>query len=124
MKLRIKGNSIRLRLTQPEVQRIAAGETVREHVSFGSDMPTFTYSLKVRSDETKVTARYQDHTVQVNLPAAVARTWATTEQVSIEETMLLSEQEELYVLIEKDFQCLHPRPNEDDQDHFPNPIAM
>ena len=123
MKLRIKGNNIRLRLTQAEVQCIAAGETVQEHVSFGSTFPAFTYSLGVRSDETKVTARYQDHTIRVNIPATTAHAWASTEQVGIEETLSL-DGKELNVLVEKDFQCLHQRPNEDEQDHFSNPAAL
>ena len=122
MKLRIKGNSIRLRLTQDEVQRIAKGETVQEQVSFGSDVPAFTYALGVDPNATTLTAHYQEHTMRVHLPAAIAHPWAVTEQVSIEETVSWDEKQELYVLVEKDFQCLH-RPNEEEPDNFPNPAA-
>ena len=120
MKLRIQGNSIRLRLTQAEVQRIAGGETVQEQVSF---VPPFVYSLVPDSEKVKLAARYEDHTLRVSLPSALAHTWATSEQVSIEETLMLENGNELHVLIEKDFQCLHRRPNEDERDHFPNPAA-
>ena len=123
MKLRIKGNSIRLRLTQTEVQCIADGKTVQEDVSFGNDTPTFTYALGIDPNETKLTARYQDHTVRVGLPGAIAHTWATTERVSIEEAIIWNEEEKLNILVEKDFQCLH-RSDEEEPDSYPNPAAM
>ena len=113
MKLRIKGNSIRLRLTQAEVQRIAKRETVQEQVRFGRDTPPFTYALEVGPKALKISVQYRADTLQVTLPLEVARQWADSDQISLEETLSLDEDESLYVLIEKDFQCLHRRPNED-----------
>ena len=122
MKLRIKGNSLRLRLTQAEVQRVAEGKAVQEQVSFGSALPSLWYTLTVEPNAPQITAQYQDHTVRVILPEALAHPWATTEQVSLEATLPLNG-EELYILVEKDFQCLHQRPREDEHDQFPNPAA-
>lgn len=123
MKLRIKGNSIRLRLTQAEVQRIAKRETVQDHLRFGRDTPPFTYALEVGPKASEITASYQAYSLLVTLPSEVARQWAESNQISLEETLSLDEDASLYVLVEKDFQCLHQRPNEDERDHFPNPAA-
>ena len=122
MKLRIQGNSIRLRLTQAEVQHIAEGKTVKEHVSFGSGTPVFIYALGVASEEAALTAHYQGHTMQVVLPPDTAHAWATTDQVGIEETLPVDGSGALHVLIEKDFQCLH-RSDEEEPDNFPYPLA-
>ena len=123
MKLRIKGNSIRLRLTQTEVQRIADNETVQEAVSFGSGVSSFTYALQVEPSSSEISAGYRAHTLHVILPSEVAQQWANSDRVSIETTLVVDEGEALYVLVEKDFQCLHQRPHEDEQDHFPHPTA-
>ncbi|MEK6479666.1 hypothetical protein WJR50_19140 [Catalinimonas sp. 4WD22] len=123
MKLRIKGNSIRLRLTQSEVEDIAKGEAVKETVSFGDASPSFHYLLASDSTSKAVSVHYAEHTICIKLPQAQAKRWATTEQVSIEREIPLQGDESLYVLIEKDFQCLHQRPREDEQDNFPNPAA-
>jgi hypothetical protein len=48
--------------------------------------------------------------------------WAESEQVSIRSDKLLDDGEELRILIEKDFQCLAPR-EEDESDMFPHPDA-
>ena len=123
MKLRIQGNSIRLRLTQTEVQRIAEGETVQERVPFGSSATSLTYALTSEANLPQVAAHYHAHAIQITLPADVAHAWATTEQVSIEETVPPDGLKALHVLVEKDYQCLH-RPSEEEPDNFPNPAAV
>ncbi|SDM18886.1 hypothetical protein SAMN05421823_11154 [Catalinimonas alkaloidigena] len=120
MKLRIKGNSIRLRLTQSEVDQVANGATVRETVQFG---PTrLTYAL-VPGTVAEPTAAFEDHELRVELPQADATTWAYSDEVGIQHRQDNGTDEALFLLIEKDFQCLHKRPLEDETDHFPNPQA-
>jgi hypothetical protein len=121
MKLRIKGNSIRLRLTQSEIRRIGAGGTVREEVLFGTGH--FAYALLTDPALSAPDARFGDGELQVRLPAALAAEWAFSEQVGIEERIAGREGSPLHLLIEKDFQCLHKRPGEDESDHFRNPAA-
>jgi hypothetical protein len=122
MKLRIKGNSIRLRLTQSEIRQIGAGETIREEVLFGTGH--FAYALLTDPAIRTPDARFEEGELQVRLPAALAARWAHTEQVGIEERIAGREGTALHLLIEKDFQCLHKRPGEDESDHFRNPAAL
>ncbi len=122
MKLRIKGNSIRLRLTQSEIHRISAGQTVREEVCFG--MGHLAYALLTDSAIQHPDALFREGEIQVRLPAAQATRWALTDQVGIEAQVAGSAGNQLHILIEKDFQCLHKRPGEDESDHYQNPAAL
>lgn len=123
MKLRIKGNSIRLRLTQSEVEEIEKGNTVTEDISFGKQSPAFHYALAPDEKSKLIQAQYHEHILQIFLPSSQAKKWASTDQVGIESEILIEGEQSLYVLIEKDFQCLHQRPREDERDNFPNPKA-
>lgn len=123
MKLRIQGNSIRLRLTQSEVEEIGKGNTVSEAVSFGKQSPVFHYALAPDGKSRSIQAQYHEHTLQIILPSTQAQAWANTDQVGMEREIPVDGSQSLYVLIEKDFQCLHQRPREDEHDNFPNPRA-
>lgn len=122
MKLRIQGNSLRLRLTQSEVERIGQQETVRESMYVGGNSLALAYCLTTHADNSLLSVTFQEHELRVSLPAAVAQQWATTDRVGIEENLPLENERFLHVLIEKDFQCLH-RDESDEPDQFPNPAA-
>ena len=114
MKLRIKGDTIRLRLTQSEVAAVADGDLVLETTSLSQP---FTYALET-SGET-IGAAFEGGRMTVNIPHAVAARWAGTEEVS-----LRGREGGVEILVEKDFSCLVPREGEEDPDAFPNPLAQ
>ncbi len=119
MKLRIRGDSIRLRLTQSEVKQLADAGRVEESTHFGPD-ERFTYAI-VTSGNAHVEAKLEARTIEVSVPAATARAWATSDSVGIEGSRDLGDGKALRILVEKDFACLTERPHEDDADAFPNP---
>jgi hypothetical protein len=119
MKLRIRGNSVRLRLTRSEVARIGAGEPVTDSVRFGPDSE-LRYRLEARS-VADCAAELGDATITVVIPAANAAEWAATDRVSIEAEQGLGPAGTLQILVEKDFECLEPRAGEDASDLFRNP---
>ena len=121
MKLRIKGNSIRLRLTQGELEEFQELGMVETTVKFGN-MPSaqMNYILK-RSSGKQIEATFNLNKIIVNIPEGIAEKWITTAQVSLQEEMSINENESLLILVEKDFKCLKERPNEDESDLFPNP---
>jgi hypothetical protein len=120
MKLRIRGNSIRIRVSQGELREIAERGTVRETIEFGHGV-ALTYALESDAAVRAPLARYARNVIAVVLPADVVHRWASTDQVSIEGEQPLDDGESLRILVEKDFACLQPRPHEDDSDMFPNP---
>lgn len=120
MKLRIRGNSLRLRLSQREVAELAEQGTVQDAISFavGSRL---VYALRASDDAPAPFAHLEGARIDVTLPASVARAWTSTDQVGIEAEQPLGDGGVLRILVEKDFACLKPRAGEDDADAYPHP---
>src|SRR5258706_15958300 len=122
MKLRIKGNSIRLRLGQSEVRRLAINGRVDEFTNFGPSVEErFGYTLCSSSEELRVSVIFSDGRIVVCVPTRVIHQWATTNQVSIQAMQRTTENDELRILIEKDFECMEASHGESQDDAFPNP---
>jgi hypothetical protein len=115
MKLRIQGNSIRLRLTVPEVRAIGDGNGVSESTAFAGPI-SFCYRLQPEHGD-RVDASFAGNTLQVTVPLTLAKTWAD-DPVMVAMTGSCNETE---LLIEKDFACLDPRAGEDQTLMFTNP---
>jgi hypothetical protein len=119
MKLRIRGNSVRLRLSQSDMTQIVDHGLVVDSVEFAPS-EKLEYRLEtVPSGE--VRAAYQGNSISVLLPKSTLEKWAHTSEVSIEGLTLLTNGSYLKILVEKDFTCLTSRDNEDEADLFPNP---
>ena len=122
MKIRIRDNSIRLRLTQKEVARFAEHGLVLATTQFGMGMQ-FTYALQASSDTEEISARYERNRITIHVPKTIANHWTSTEEVGFEAQMRNDTEEGLYLLVEKDFACMMPRAHEDESDNYPNPLA-
>jgi hypothetical protein len=122
MKLRIRGDSIRIRVSQGELREFAERGVVRDILHFGGGI-ALSYALESDSRAREPRARFADSTIAVVLPSAIVQRWAGSDQVSIEGEQAIDGPEPLRILVEKDFACLQPRPHEDDSDMFPNPEA-
>ena len=120
MKLRIRGDSIRLRLTQGDVATLVAQGTVSEDMRMS---PEATFEYRLTADRNVAGARVSltDRVLEVRLPRAQVEHWADSNEVGIEALQPNGNGEGLRVLVEKDFPCLTARPNEDDSDAFPWP---
>jgi hypothetical protein len=119
MKLRIHDDTIRLRLTQSEVSRIAAGLGVESVCRF-PDRAVLTYALVV-ADTSAIAARLCDGRVEVTLPRNDATRWATSNNVALQRDA--RDNGGLQILVEKDFACIEPRDGDDAADLYPNPKA-
>lgn len=116
MKLRIKGNSIRLRLTRGEVEQFGKAGLVEETVEFGPGAPGFVYALQAVPNGPKASAKFRENRLAVLVSRKEADQWVNSDAVGIE-----SDDGVPRILIEKDFACLAPRPGEDESDAFANP---
>lgn len=122
MKLRIRGNSIRFRLTKSEVDQLGRTGKIRECVDFGAS-PGFCYQLFTTVDDSATRAKFEGPCLSVSIPASEAENWIRSEQVGIEEMQQTQGNNFLRILVEKDFACLTVRAGEDDTDAFPNPFV-
>jgi hypothetical protein len=124
MKLRVRGDTIRLRLKRGEVDRIAAGISIVEETHFPDSI--LTYRLDV-SENSEISASLDNGSLVVSLPKSKALDWAGTDEVSLYAEQKVSGAGPLSLLIEKDFRCIEPghhRDCEDDEDAFPHPSAQ
>ena len=120
MKIRILGNSIRLRLTQSEVKNLAEKGKVEEQTQFGQAPDSvLIYSLE-KKEADKISTSFSNNHIQVFLPKKMADEWALSDAVGLEHHMPTGNGKSFYILVEKDFKCLTDR-DEDESDHFPNP---
>ena len=120
MKLRIKGNTLRLRLTQREVAQLDESGRVEEEVAFSPGVALH-YAVEVREGLDAPRADLDGCRLRVALPDAAARRWITSDDTGIEVEQPNGSAEPLRIAVEKDFACLH-RPS-DSADVFPNPAA-
>lgn len=120
MKIRIQDNSIRLRLTRTEVDRVSREGGVRATIAFpgGTQLD---YVVEA-SDSARPEARFDEAGIVVGVPGALLRQWAASDEVSISGEQPLADGDELRILVEKDFACLTPREGEDESDMFPHPL--
>lgn len=120
MKLRIRQNTLRLRLTRSEVDRLAESGRVEEATIF-SPTKKLRYALATDANASGLAASFDDGLVLVTVPQALARDWAKSERVSLHGEAPVEGGEALRLLVEKDFECLKERPGEDDSDAYPHP---
>jgi hypothetical protein len=122
MKIRIKGNSIRLRLGKSEVAQFAEKGYLQEHTSFGNGI-AFSYALIKSSDIDEVKASFENNTISISVSDMIANQWTQTDEVGFQHKQALTNGEELFLLVEKDFVCLD-NTIEDQSDNYPNPNAV
>ncbi len=122
MKLRIRDNSIRLRLERGEVDVLRDQGIVSAHTGFPGGRKFF-YAIESSPASVSPGAFFSDATLTVRLPETMVLDWAISSQVSINGEQRLDDGTLLCILVEKDFACLAPREGEDESDMFPHPGA-
>lgn len=118
MKLRIRGNSIRLRLLRGEVAKFGEKGVVEETINFGAARLTYVLQNSVEIDE--ISAHFSENEIVVKIPAATAREWTQTDLISLTGKQKIADGESLKILVEKDFVCLDRPDDEDNKDAYPN----
>lgn len=114
MKLRIRGDTLRLRLTRPEVEALRERGKVEDGTSFPGGA-RFRYALELGLS---TTASFDATGIVVQLARAEGEAWCSSDVVGI-----TAEVGPVQLLIEKDFACLKPRPGEDPSEMYPHPKA-
>ena len=117
-------NSLRLRLKQKEVEEFYNKGRVSSITRFGLRPESFLkFSLLKDSSITILQAIFEANEVSVLVPEAQANRWAQGDEEGFDSHMPLDGDEKLYILVEKDYRCLHKGPDwKEDEDSFPNPL--
>lgn len=117
MKLRIRGNSVRIRIMQSELKQLMEQGAIEEHVHF-PEGNVLTYRLKV---DAAFRASFENNLIEVSIDESDADIWMRSDELSLKTTIDVTKSSQLSLLVEKDLACLTPREGEDDSDAFPNP---
>jgi hypothetical protein len=122
MKIRMVGNSVRLRVGRAELARFLADGRIEETVRFAATPEAaFTYALEVSAPgSTAATVRYAPCHLAVLVTPEQVGDWRKEDQVGIYTQIDIGAREALEIAIEKDFACVHGSESEN-ADSFPNP---
>jgi uncharacterized protein DUF7009 len=120
MKLRIQGDSLRLRVGPAEVQQLIAAGRVVETIHFAPGVH-LSYALQHSAAASRIAVSHALHEVTVIVPTSVAHAWANGDDVGIY-AAVPNGSGSLALAIEKDFACLDSA-HDGNRDTYPNPKA-
>jgi hypothetical protein len=114
MKLRIKSDSIRYRLTKTDVNDLAEAGYIDDKVNFAGQ--TLLYAIQAKEDDV-LTSTFENNKITLFMPQSMISELKNTDKVGFENTTGV-----LHLLVEKDFTCID-NAAEDQNDNYPNPLA-
>ena len=120
MKIRIKGNSVRLRLTKTEVENLSNKGSFSEKITFPNN--TLKYTICAKEGIEHMNASYEENTISILIPKKDCLDWPTNSKIGFQHTIKLNKDLGLSILVEKDFVCMDETV-EDQTDNYPNPKA-
>ncbi|ETZ24730.1 hypothetical protein [Pedobacter sp. V48] len=112
MKIRIKGNSLRYRLTKSDVAKLGSEGFLEERSGFVGK--TLVYAIETINGDV-LSADYIGDRIVLSIPKTMVDELNNTERVGFNDL-----NGPVSLLIEKDFTCLD-NVEEDQSDNFPNP---
>jgi hypothetical protein len=118
MKLRIKGSSLRIRLTRSEVDRLAEMGYLEEQTLFAGNK--FVYALQSVDNGHELSATLDINKITMFVPGELIKDWPENNVVGFSSDLPVSENDTLYLLLEKDFVCIDET-MEDQADNYINP---
>lgn len=121
MKLRIKDNALRIRLTRSEVGQLAQTGMVRASTPFAN--ATFHYSVIATVQDKPLEARIEPYRMEMLVRQDLVKNWPDNNEVGFKASTALPDGTELKLVLEKDFVCLDDS-EEDQSDNYANPNAV
>ncbi|SIQ17870.1 DUF7009 family protein [Maribacter ulvicola] len=118
MKIRIKGDSIRFRLTQSEVKSLSENGQIYDSTNFGTIK--FSYGVVLKRDVNQLHISFTNNSIILEMPETIGKAWFSNDIVTYDHIMKTTLGNNLYLLLEKDFTCLD-NTIEDQSDNYPNP---
>ena len=112
MKIRIKGNSVRYRLTKSEIAKLWSIGLLEERVEFLNK--SLVYAIAI-TKEGNLSANFINNKILVRMPRVMIDELNNTDTVGFSDSM-----GPVFILVEKDFVCID-NTTEDQSDNYPNP---
>ena len=120
MKIRIRGNSVRFRLTKNEVEQLCREKFIEEQTNF----PNLDFTYAVRVSATKnLEVDFANNQIALQISEELLQGWDTSNKVGYSYSVPTSNGKTIDILLEKDFTCLEDR-GEDESNNYPNPKSL
>lgn len=113
MKIRIKDNSVRYRLTRSEVNELGEKGVLTAQTAFTGQ--PFLYSIEA-VETGELSAAFVENTIVLKMPKALIDELEHTDKVGFS-----GQSGAVKLLVEKDFVCIDNTMGEDQSDNYPNP---
>lgn len=120
MKIRIKDNSVRLRLSKPDLDLFGNEGYLEEKTEFPGS--TFTYAIQKLFDGKYIDASFIDQKLTLFVPKHIVQEWTETNTIGFNHNLPVGDNKTLFLLIEKDFKCIDGDVTEDQSEYFDNPV--
>lgn len=113
MKIRIKDNSIRYRITQSEVSQLWREGKVEAHTAFSGG--PLIYGIDTAEDGRPLSADFVEGRIVLHMPRLMIESLYHTDKIGFED-----QTGPVRLLVEKDFACIN-HADEDQSDQYPHP---
>lgn len=110
MKLRLRDNSLRLRLDRKEVADLAESGSVESRTALSAD-GALVYRVGLSTEAAHAAVSFADAVITVLIPQAMGKRWASSDEVGVYATTAWG----LRIAIEKDFRCLDAGARDEDE---------
>lgn len=107
-----------MRLSKSEVARITTVGYLEERTLFGAN--SFIYALQSVDEGDHLSADFTAGKMTMMVPKTMIEDWDVNDVITLDGSMKVSDNEQLYLLLEKDFQCID-QTEEDQSDNYVNP---
>jgi len=121
MKIRIRGNTIRFRLTKPEVETFCSTGFLEAKIDFYPE--PFSYSIQTDESLWELKAVFLNGRLTLLVPAAWIKDWVISNRTGFESSMVTGQGVHIDLLLEKDFKCLDQTVG-DQSDQYENPLNV
>ncbi|WP_276392183.1 DUF7009 family protein [Eudoraea chungangensis] len=121
MKIRIRGNSIRFRLTKTEVEKLCNKGIVEERCQF--EETSFFYVVKETTEKEELFGSFENNAILLYVPSILLKNWHHNDTVGFYHSQRVKAGTILMLTLEKDFVCMDETV-EDQSDNYPNPKAL
>jgi len=123
MKLRIRGNSIRIRVDRKDLAELLNDGQIADEIRFGSARnKVLSYSVRIGcAPRGRPQVQYAAGRFLMTIDPADAEEWHRSENVGFGHEQANEDGAVVRVLLEKDFACIDGDSDESQEDAFPNP---
>lgn len=118
MKIRLKENSLRIRLLRSEVDKLVKEGYLEEQTAFVNH--TLIYAVQSREVGEQLSADFIENKITMHVPISLISDWAINSIIGFSAKMPITETINLSLLLEKDFVC-NDETTEDQSDNYINP---